>query len=90
MASTPDVTLDCQTCVAVNTTACSECVVAHLLANDDGPIAFVPAPVARVDRAARELGRAVALLERAGLLGDDRDDVSYDDFEQGRVPQLAP
>ncbi len=34
--------IECGTCVATGTTACTDCVVAHLLANDDGPIDFVP------------------------------------------------
>ena len=42
MFSSDDFTLDCRTCVAANTTACEDCIVNHLLANDAGPIDFVP------------------------------------------------
>lgn len=46
MFSDDDLTLDCATCLAANTTACSECIVSHLLANDDGPIGLEPVPIA--------------------------------------------
>jgi len=85
-----DVHLDCQTCVAVNTTACADCIVSHLLANDDGPIEVVPIPVEL-----RELVRhdpvetAIGLFARAGLIDDEPVFVDVDEFESGRVPELA-
>ena len=42
----PAFSIECDTCVATGTTACSECIVTHLLANDDGPIDLVTVPVA--------------------------------------------
>lgn len=68
--------LDCQTCLAANTTACEACVVTHLLANDDGPIELVVAPDVPFS-----VDRAVALLTKAGLLDDPPEFVSVDDFE---------
>ena len=87
MTNDIDLALDCTTCVAANTTACSDCVVNHLLANDDGPIAFVPTPL-RVP-AKSETARVVELFAKAGLLDDEPQFVSYSDFETGVVPQLA-
>jgi hypothetical protein len=63
----PHLSIECGTCVATGTTACADCLVTHLLANDDGPIDLVTvplvAPVSATDR-------AVALFRRAGLLDD--------------------
>lgn len=83
MFSSDDLVLDCRTCVAVNTTACSDCVVHHLIANDSGPIEFVPAPIITATE------RAVRLFAQAGLLDDEPTFVDYADFESGAVPQLA-
>ncbi|MFK7918278.1 MAG: hypothetical protein AB8G14_09400 [Ilumatobacter sp.] len=83
MFSDDDLVLDCRTCVAVNTTACSDCVVHHLIANDAGPIEFVPAPVVSASQ------RAVQLFAKAGMLDDEPSFVSYSEFESGVVPQLA-
>lgn len=82
-----DLALDCGTCVAANTTACGDCVVQHLLANDAGPIAFVPNP----DRApiVSDTARAIGLFAKSGLLDDEPHFVAYSDFESGVVPQLA-
>ncbi len=73
-----DLPIDCATCVAAGTTACGDCVVAHLLANDDGPIEFVVAPVVRLTT---PIDRAVARLAAAGLLDDPPVFVPYDEFE---------
>lgn len=86
MFETHEVILDCQTCVATNTTACSECVVSHLLANDAGPIELRVTPAAEVlDHAER----AVGLFVKAGLLDDEPEFVAYADFEAGRVPDMS-
>ena len=55
--------IECGTCVATGTTACTDCVVSHLLANDDGPIDLVTVapPTTAVDR-------AIALSAQAALL----------------------
>src|SRR6056297_2915839 len=42
MNDTPSTSIECGTCVAAGTTACTDCIVTHLLANDDGPVDFVP------------------------------------------------
>ncbi|MET0911029.1 MAG: hypothetical protein ABWZ99_16305, partial [Ilumatobacteraceae bacterium] len=36
--------IECDTGVAANTSACGECIVSFVLANDAGPIEYVPAP----------------------------------------------
>lgn len=84
MPTSDDLTLDCQTCVAVNTTACGDCVVHHLLANDAGPIEFVPAP------AVSDTERVVDLFAKAGLLDEQPRFVAYADFESLDVPLMAP
>jgi hypothetical protein len=86
MFNTDDLNVDCNTCVAANTTACTECVVGHLLANDAGPINFVPVPLFAEPSHAE---RAVALLAAAGLVADDPEWVSASDFAAGGVPHLA-
>jgi hypothetical protein len=72
--------IECGTCVATGTTACTDCVVAHLLANDDGPIDLVAVSVARQPSATE---RAISLFDRAGLLDDPAEFVSLADFERG-------
>lgn len=86
MFSSDDITLDCRTCVAANTTACEDCIVNHLLANDAGPIDFVPTAQRR---AVDEIDRVVDLFVKAGLLDSDPDVVPYAAFESVDVPQLA-
>ena len=81
-----DLTLDCRTCVAANTTACSECVVNHLLANDDGPIRFVPTPAAEV---LDHTDRAIALFGKAGLLDAEPVFVPASEFDTVEVPLPA-
>jgi hypothetical protein len=71
--------IECGTCVATGTTACADCVVTHLLANDDGPIDLVTVPVARPVSAS---DRAIVLFERAGLLDDPVEFVSVAEFER--------
>jgi hypothetical protein len=86
MFSSDDITLDCHTCVAANTTACEGCIVNHLLANDAGPIDFVPTPQPRIVSATE---RVVDLFAKAGLLDDDPHFVPYFEFESLDVPQVA-
>lgn len=73
-----DLTLDCNTCLAANTTACNDCVVTHLLANDSGPIDLEPVPIAL---APDPVDAALDLFRRAGLVGDRPDFVSRSEFE---------
>jgi hypothetical protein len=76
--------IECGTCVATGTTACADCVVSHLLANDDGPIEFVTVapPVTATDR-------AIALFARAGMLDDPVRFVELEEFERGIGAGLA-
>jgi len=85
MFTSDDITLDCHTCVAANTTACGDCVVQHLLANDAGPIEFVPTPRRGVVSDTR---RVVRLFARAGLLDDDPRFVPYAEFESSHAPRM--
>ena len=52
-----DISIECGTCVATGTTACADCIVTHLLANDDGPIDLVTVPIAAPDHGDRPGGR---------------------------------
>lgn len=78
--------IECGTCVATGTTACADCVVAHLLANDDGPIDYVTvsvaAPLSPTDR-------AIALFQRAGLLDNPIEFVSVAEFDAGAVASIV-
>lgn len=74
--------IECGTCVATGTTACADCIVTHLLANDDGPIDLVTVPIAAPVSAVE---RAVGLFQRAGLLDDPVEFVGIEDFERGTV-----
>lgn len=69
-------TIECATCPAVGTTACSDCLVTHVLANDDGPIELHV-----VERSDDPDERAIEGLRRAGLLDADPVFVSVDEFE---------
>ena len=77
-----DISIECGTCVATGTTACADCIVTHLLANDDGPIDLVTVPIAAPVTA---IDRAVGLFQRAGLLDDPIEFVAVADFECGMV-----
>ena len=73
-----DISIECGTCVATGTTACADCIVTHLLANDDGPIDLVTvavaAPLSVTDR-------AIALFRSAGLVSDPVEFASVEEFE---------
>ncbi len=75
-----DISIECGTCVATGTTACADCVVTHLLANDDGPIDLVTVPIA-APMSVHD--RAIALFQRAGLLDDPVEFVPVSEFERG-------
>jgi hypothetical protein len=79
-----DLSIECGTCVATGTTACADCIVTHLLANDDGPIDLVTVPVAAPLSSA---DRAIALFRSAGLVDDPIEFVSVAEFERS---ELAP
>lgn len=86
MFSTDEFTLDCGTCLAANTTACSDCIVSHLLANDAGPIdlELVSMPTRRTD-----VDRVVDLFVRAGLADGRPEFVTQSEFDAGRAPVPA-
>jgi hypothetical protein len=75
-----DLSIECGTCVATGTTACADCIVTHLLANDDGPIDLEVVPVAAPLSATE---RALALFRSAGLVDDPVEFVSVTEFERG-------
>ena len=75
-----DTSIECGTCVATGTTACADCIVTHLLANDDGPIDLVTVPIAAP---VTVHDRAIALFQRAGLVDDPIEFVPAADFERG-------
>jgi hypothetical protein len=79
--------MECGTCVAHATTACSDCVVTHLLANDDGPIDLV---TVAVEAPTTPEQRAIELFARAGLLDDPVEFVALADFEAGVAPVAVP
>lgn len=82
----PTFSIECGTCVATGTTACADCMVTHLLANDDGPIDLVTVPVGRP---ATGVDRAIALFRHAGLLDDPVEFVSLAEFEWGSVARAG-
>ncbi len=89
-------TIDCDTCVATGTTACNDCVVGHVLANEDGPIGLVVTPQHAVGRpAGAEVGadvtaRVVELFASAGLLDDPPVFVApFPAADPARGPQVA-
>jgi len=77
-----EISIECGTCVATGTTACADCIVTHLLANDDGPIDLVAvavaAPLSVTDR-------AIALFQSAGLVSDPVEFASAEEFERAAV-----
>ena len=81
---TDEVTIECATCPATGTTACGDCVVTHLLANDAGPINYAPTGHATIDEGAElsDLDRAIALFAAAGLLDDPPVLVEQVEFER--------
>jgi hypothetical protein len=81
-----DISIECGTCVATGTTACTDCVVTHLLANDDGPIDLVTVPIASPITA---IDRVVGLFQRAGLLDDPIEFIDVADFERGRAAPIS-
>ena len=83
-------TIECDTCVAANTSACGECIVSYILANDAGPIEYVPAPEPVEIRPIR--GTVEAVLEmfvQAGLVADPVEFVPLAEFERGDVRETV-
>ncbi len=83
-------TIECDTCVASNTSACGDCIVSFVLANDAGPIEFVPAPEpVEVRPLPGTVDAAVELFVRAGLVDEPVVYVSVAEFERGAVREGA-
>lgn len=99
---TDEATIECATCPATGTTACGDCVVTHLLANDAGPIAYTPIDNATIDHATidhttigdgaelSDLDRAIELFAAAGLLDDPPTLVEPAEFERVDLGEPAP
>ena len=68
----------------MSSSLCKPILVHHLLANDAGPIEFVPAP------AVDDTDRVVDLFAKAGLLDEQPSFVAYAEFESFDVPLMAP
>ena len=81
------ISIECGTCVATGTTACADCIVTHLLANDDGPIDLVTVPVA-APLSVTDL--AIALFRSAGLVDDPVEFVSVAEFESDVAASALP
>lgn len=82
MFDSDEFSIDCATCIGSGTTACSDCIVTHLLANDDGPIGYVPIELTEVPRLPTPDEVAVELLLRSGLLGPEPQFVPVEEFER--------
>ncbi len=85
MFSSNGSSIECGTCVAANTSACSECVVSYILANDAGPIEFAPVEVASVSPA----DVVVGLFVRAGLVDDPVVFLTAAEFGSGALSEVA-
>ncbi|NND74379.1 MAG: hypothetical protein HKN44_05180 [Ilumatobacter sp.] len=86
MFDSDDLSIDCATCIGAGTTACGDCIVTHLLANDDGPIGYVPVRLAEVPPVPSPEAVAVDLMLKAGLLGAEPQYVAVDEFESAGAP----
>ncbi len=90
MTESDHFSMDCKTCIGAGTMACNDCIVTHLLANDDGPIDYVPVALAGsfkvVPRVPDQQEFAVSLFEQAGLVDGPVQFVPLDEFESYGVP----
>ena len=80
MFDTDSVNIDCNTCVAVGTTACNDCLVGYVLANESGPINLVVAPRSMHDTDQHDVDRVIKLMARAGMLDDPPVLVTAEEF----------
>jgi len=85
MNESDDFILDCKTCIGAGTTACNDCIVTHLLANDDGPIDYVPVKLAPVRQVRGSQKTAISLFQRAGLIDEPVPFVPVEEFESYAV-----
>ncbi len=77
--------IECGTCVAANTSACSDCIVNYVLANDAGPVEFVPVHIGAHDDHDARVDATVRLFVSAGLVDDPVVFLSSREFESGIV-----
>lgn len=80
MFENDELSIDCNTCIGAGTTACSDCVMTHLLANDDGPIEIVPVRLIEVPPAPTAQEMALDMFVRAGLVDAAAPFVSADEL----------
>ncbi|MGK0276203.1 MAG: hypothetical protein ACI9N0_002591 [Ilumatobacter sp.] len=86
MFESDDFSIDCKTCIGAGTTACTDCVVTHLFANDDGPIDYVPVRLTVVPAIPDPEDVAIEMLRRVGLIGATPEFVPVDEFHSYGVP----
>ncbi|MEJ6720922.1 hypothetical protein [uncultured Ilumatobacter sp.] len=86
MFESDDFSIDCKTCIGVGTTACTDCIVTHLFANDDGPIDYVPVQLTVVPAIPDPKDVAIEMLQRAGLIGATPEFVSLNEFRSYGAP----
>ncbi|MDA3031418.1 MAG: hypothetical protein O3B90_03720 [Actinomycetota bacterium] len=80
MFESDDFSIDCRTCIGAGTTACTDCIVTHLFANDDGPIDYVPVQLTVVPAIPDPEDVAIRMLQRVGLIGVMPEFVPLDQF----------
>ena len=86
MFENDELSIDCATCIGAGTTACSDCIVTILLANDDGPIAYVPIQLTEVPPLPTPEEVAIEMFTRAGLITSPVEFIPLEMFESSAVP----
>lgn len=86
MFESDDFSIDCNTCIGAGTTACTDCIVTHLFAIDDGPIAYVPVQLTVVPAIPDPEDIAIEMLQRVGLIGATPEFVPLDEFRSYGAP----
>ena len=81
MFENDELSIDCATCIGAGTTACNDCVVTHLFANDDGPIGYVPIQLIEVPPLPTPDEMVIEMFARAGLVTLPVEFVDIDVFE---------
>jgi len=89
MTAHQNFSIDCKTCIGAGTTACNGCLVTHLLANDDGPIDYVPVVLSEVPRLADPQEMAISMFIQSGLVDVPIQLVPVEDFTGYGVPAHA-
>jgi Ni,Fe-hydrogenase III small subunit len=86
MFESDDFSIDCKTCIGAGTTACTDCIVTHLFANDDGPIDYVPVQLTVVPAIPNPEDVAIEMLQSVGLIGATAEFVPVDEFRSYAIP----